>query len=215
MEQPNWEPWIDYSGVTVERLMLVANVIRLARDAAADDHHPLKGETNWTLGVSAYERTCFALFNASQELPWLTIEVGGSGGPVQFVFAVDGHPIRFCHGEPDDIPSRYQQPILPELLTQLKLALEEQPPAGRFLRMTISNDADGRPANIYLAEMDQGEAEPLNIYLIPPMEGSVAIFAPTVPPAALPPVVAEAADATESVENSEPAQETKTGSDDN
>src|SRR5438105_12461734 len=104
-----WMPSDHYPGITTDRILLVGNIIRKARDGAALDHHPEKFETNWSLGVRGFERTCGALAWESQNLPWLTIPSGSGGGPVHFVMCIGGHPVRFYHGEPDDVPSRYQQ----------------------------------------------------------------------------------------------------------
>jgi hypothetical protein len=196
----------------LERLLIVADIMRDARDGAADDHRPDKGETNWSLGVRAYERTCAALTVAAfTKYPWLFIVSGAGGGPVHFVMTIGGHPVRFYRGEPDDIPARYQQPSLIEMLEQEKaLALDANLPEDRYLRIAIENDVDGRPLNLYLVEMS-GVHDP-RIFLIPVLAKSTTVteFIPQVPPAKIPPVTAEPAEN----EDEQQKKADKTGSDD-
>jgi len=190
-----WLPWNDYPGLTRERLLIVGDIIRDARGEAADDHRPDKYETNWSLGVRGYERTCGAISWSVQEHPWLSVVSGAGGGPVHFVMTIGGHPVRFYRGEPDEIPARYQQPSLPEVVElQRALAIDSNLPEGRCLRIAIDNDATGRPSAIYLVEIDEELATPTNVYLIPELEqsGTVAEFARPIPPAEIPPVTAEA-----------------------
>ena len=112
----------------------------------ADDHHPEKFETNWSLGVSGYERTCGTLTWATQTYEWLNVVAGTGGGPVHFVMSVGGHAIRFFRGSPDDVPERYRQTSFPEFLElQRALELDGTLPVGRSLRIAIENDAEGRP----------------------------------------------------------------------
>ena len=206
-----WLPPSDYPGITQERLLVVGDIIRVAREGAADDHHPEKWETNWSLGVSGYERTCGALTWAAQEYPWLAVVSGAQGGPVHFVMAIGGHPIRFYRGEPDEIPARYQQASFPKLVElQRAFSLDNGLPQGRCLRISIDLDADGKPSGIYLVEMDEQTAQPTNIYLIPSVASTTMLvdFAPPVQPVEIPPVSAEPA------ESENKAQKDKTGSDD-
>lgn len=207
-----WLPSNEYPGITPERLLIVGDIIRVARGEAADDHRPEKFETNWSLGVRGYERTCGALTWAAQSYPWLTIVSGAGGGPVHFVMTIGGHPVRFYRGGPDDVPERYQQTSLFELLEQQKAQeIDSTVPVGRCLRLAIENHADGRPSNIYLVDMSEDSGAVTNICLIPSVATTTTVteFAPTVPPAVIPPVSAEALE-----EQDENQQDNKTGSDD-
>jgi hypothetical protein len=211
-----WRPWEHYPGLLLERLLLIAEIIRAARDGAADDHRPDKGETNWSLGVRCYERTCVALtWAAFHELPWLLIASGAGGGPVHFVMTIGGHPVRFYRGDPDEIPARYQQPSIFELMEQAKaLALDADLPRDRALRIAIENDTNGRPNNIYLVEMDETEAIVTQIFMVPVMAKTTTVtdFMTHVPPAKIPPVTAEAAEGEEQADKDK--KDDKTGSDD-
>jgi hypothetical protein len=206
-----WHPSDTYPGITQERLLVVGDLIRTVREEAADDHHPEKFETNWTLGVSGYERTCGQLSWAQQSYPWLEVPCGAAGGPVHFVFKIGGHPMRFYRGDPGEIPTRYQQLSFPELVEiQKARAVDSGLPEGVGLRMSVDLDADGRPTNIYLVEMDERTGEPLNIYLIPFMAKTTNIveFTPLVAPVEIPPVSAEP------IDSEQEGNKNKTGSND-
>ena len=196
---PNtWTPSDTYPGIEVERLVALAAIVRAAREQALLAHDPAAGESSWSLGVRAFERTNRAVVVAAAELEWLTIVQGFEGGPVQFVFNISGHPVRVCRGDSDDVPHRYRQPCIPELEEQQKLAdLEFGPssPTGRCLRLVVENDALGAPNRIYLAEIDEETGLVVNTYLIPAVavpSNATPFGAPPAPAVALPPVHAEA-----------------------
>ena len=189
----SWQPWTHYPGLTLDRLVSVADIIRSARDGAADDHHPETGEGPWSLGVRCYERTCAALTWATETHEWLTIVTGSEGGPVHFVMAIGGHAVRFCHGTPEDIPRRYRERSFPELEQQLTLGLGGDLPTNRALRIVIENDANGHPATMCLVEISNDTRAAINTYFIP--LSSTAMVAPFAlslePPASIAPVSAE------------------------
>ncbi len=209
-----WHPPLTYPGITLERLLLVADIIRVAREDAVEDHRPEKWETNWSLGVRQYERTCGSITWASQEYHWLRVLSGAGGGAVQYVFSIGGHPIRFCRGGPEDVPERYRQPCFPELEQQLALfEIDGALPQGRCLRIAIENAPSGRPTNIYLDELDEATGQPINHYLIPGLGRSTTVteFVQPVPAVDIPPVSAEP---TESEVGKKSREQEKTGSDD-
>ena len=199
----------DYPGITPDRLAVVGARIRDVRNEAADDHCPATGETNWSLGVRQYERTCNALTRASTKSPWLTVVSGGLGA-LQYVFAIGGHPIRFCRGDEEEIAARYQRPCFPEIIHQQALFGNLQ---GRRLRITIENGPECRPAVIRLMEIDAHGA-PVRSYVISDEVAVTTTVITFTPPSEQPvqilPVVAEATDDAEQ-QNQE---EDKTGSDD-
>ena len=210
----SWQPWNQYPGLTLERLVCVADLIRNARDGVADGHHPEMGEGNWSLGVRGYERTCWAITWATETHEWLNVVTGSEGGPVHFVMSIGGHAVRFYHGSPDSVPGRYRQPSFPELAEQqLALELDGELPTGRALRIAIENDEDGRPESICLVEIRSDTGNATNSFLIPlPTQSTVTPFgAATTPPANIPPVSAEPVD---DQQDEGGAGATKTGSDD-
>ncbi len=192
------KPWNNYVGLTLDRLVVVANIIREARNRAADDHRPDTGEGNWSLGVRCYERTCQALRRATDTHQWLSVVTGAEGGPVHFVVSIGGHAVRFYHGLPESVPGRYRQASFPELTEQKQLALElgGDLPAGRALRIAIENDGNGRPESISLVEISNDTGNTLRQFLIPPPSlAAVAPFAwPTESPVKIAPVSAEPVD---------------------
>jgi hypothetical protein len=209
-----WLPWLDYPGITQEKLLIVADLVRRIRDEALDDHRPEKWETNWSLGTRQYERTEGAITWATQQYSWLTVLAGASGGPSQYVFAITGHAIRFCRGDEEEIAARYQSPCFPELQQQQSMfgpdALN-----GRSLRLVIKNNADGRVDSIWIMEADEAVESPVRGFLIPPLPENtkIAEFAPpTEKPVELPPVTAEPED--DAAADSEKDSKKKTGSDD-
>lgn len=189
----SWQPWNHYPGLTFDRLVCVADIIRAARDGAADDHHPETGEGPWSLGVRCYERTCAALSWNTETHEWLTIVTGSEGGPVHFVMSIGGHAVRFCHGTPEDIPRRYRERSFPEFEQQLVLELDGDLPTNRALRIVIENDASGHPEAICLVEISNDTGKATNAYFIPQSSpATVAPFAPSIePPASIGPVSAE------------------------
>ena len=208
-----WKPWSDYPGLTLDRLLRVAKLIRVARDGAAGEHRPEMYEGPWSLGVRGYERTCGTLTWATQTYDWLNIVAGSGGGPVHFVMSIGGHAVRFYHGSPDNVPQRYRQTSFPELLEQQRaLELDGALPEGRSLRIAIENDEDGRPESLFLVEISEDTGLTTNTYLIPlPNRGTVAPFGTTnEPPASIPLVSAEPV----GNQDEDSGRGTKTGSDD-
>ena len=135
--------------------------------------------------------------------------LSGGVGPVQYVFAIGGHPIRFCRGDDDEIAARYQQPCFPEMYYQQALFGSSQ---GRWLRVAIENGPHCRPVVIRLMEID-ADGIPVRSHVIPEVLATTTIIpfaTPSEPPAHIPPVIAEAtADAEQ-----HGMEEAKTGSDD-
>ena len=214
----DWFPGDDYPGVTLEHVLIVGSIVREAREAregAAADHRPEKWESNWSLAVRCYERTCGALIWASQEYPWLSIVSGAGGGPVHFVMTIDGHPVRVCRGGPDDLPDNYRQLSFPELLAQQDLfALDNDVPQGCGLRITVENDVNGYPDAIYMVEVNETTGQIANSFPIPTIadSGNVTDFVKPEPPANIPPVLAEPSEA--EAQKEEKNKDDKTGSDD-
>jgi hypothetical protein len=215
MNDDIWLPWADYAGLTQERLLIIGDLIRVAREEALGEHRPEKGETNWSLGVRQFERMNYTITWATQQYPWLYVVHGAGGGPVQYVFTIGGHAVRVCRGDADEVANRYQEPCIPELQHQQLLLLLDQPaPLNRFLRIAVENDQSGAPAHIYLDEMDTETGQPIRHYMIPAIaeNTTVAEFSQQIPPVEIPPVAAEPIEDEEQDEQVEPKK--KTGSDD-
>jgi hypothetical protein len=148
---PDSHPSQRYPDLTTERLSIVANILAKERDDAAADHHPERGETEFSLGVSAWERTKSAIIAASQKYSWLRIADGETPGPSPFTFQIGVHPIRFYHGTADDTPTRY---LLRTDVEQLEMKMRGALPAGHILRFAVETNAIHRAVTIELIEVD-------------------------------------------------------------
>ena len=149
---PDSHPSQRYPDLTAERLSIVANILAKERDDAAADHHPECGETEFSLGVSAWERTKTAIIAAAQQYTWLRIADGENPGPSPFTFQIGVYPIRFYHGTADDTPTRY---LLRSDVEQLEMTFDHALPTGHILRFAIETNAIHRTTTIELIEVDQ------------------------------------------------------------
>ena len=188
----DWTPWITYPGLTLERLVCVAEIIRAARHGAAKDHRPEKHEGPWSLGCRCFERT-WGMLREKAEEEWLDIVAapgGVPGGPRAFVMKIGEHHVRVYRARPDrpeDVPLRYRQPVFPEWHNAML-------DGGMLLRISVENDADNHPDLITLVEVNALTGNMTNAFVIP-VSGQVVPFGVTNEPAAeLQPVEAEAAD---------------------
>ena len=159
----NWNPETDYADLKREYLIMLGALFRRARDEAAGDHRPEKGESAFALGVSAWERTKFELIRASQMFKWLTIVSGATNGASHFIFRVGTYPIRFYHGAPEEILTRYLL-ISPE--EQQALKIPGQLPNGHILRVSIETGQHNKTTGVALSEYD-GAGEIVHSFQIP------------------------------------------------
>jgi hypothetical protein len=182
---PNWIPWSHYPGLTLDRLSIVAQLLVNARDGAVDDHRPHTGESSWSLGVRAYERSEIAIISASKTHHWLRVIAGQGGGPSMFVAAIGPHPTRFCHGAPDDIPAKYECGVFPEMQGIFEaMKLDGGLPEDRILRFVVSTGNDLRVTEVELVELNEKTGEPLNrfaIYAANSASNPIVAFTPTAP----------------------------------
>jgi hypothetical protein len=185
----DWLPSDYYPGLKRQRLRIVADLLNDARNGAVDDHRPETGESSWSVGVRGYERGEVSVIRGQVKYEWLRVVNGVDAGPSMFVFKIGIHPIRFLHGTPDDIPAKYEKPVLPEIEEmQQALALDGALPKYRILRMCVdTNPHTLRVKRIVLAELNEATGQVLNQYLIRENEAQSAAapvvpFAPPAPP---------------------------------
>ena len=69
-------PWIKYPDLSLDRLCILAELIRSVRHHAIALHEPENGDGDWCLGCRIYERTCFAIREAAKKYDWLGIIPG-------------------------------------------------------------------------------------------------------------------------------------------
>jgi hypothetical protein len=149
---PDFNPSDRYPDLTADRLSIVANILARERDDAALDHHPERGETEFSLGVSAWERTKSAIIAASQKYSWLRIADGDTPGPSPFTFQIGVYPIRFFHGTAEEMPTRY---LFQSEIEQLVIPFRNALPSGHILRFAVDTNAIHRTTTIELIEVDK------------------------------------------------------------
>src|SRR5258708_2263072 len=99
----NFIPWEKYQALTLDRLIIIAGIVRYGRHLAVLDHQPSKGDDAWTLGCLAYRRTCYAIEQATEQYPWLTVLPEEQN---RFTFAIGSIPLKQYHGPAGCPPSR-------------------------------------------------------------------------------------------------------------
>jgi hypothetical protein len=164
MDINSFLPWDSYSPLTAERLSIVADKLRKARNGTLDLYDPIGGDTPWSHGCRAHVRQIKAVREGAKEYDWLTILPDKEA--LRFTFAIGGVPIRFYRGTPDEIPEHHLNRTFAEI-RQLQLVLiAEARKADKVLRIAIELDAEGNASEVSLVESDVF-GEPLNAYSIP------------------------------------------------
>ncbi len=159
-------PWNIYSSLTAERLSIVADKLRRARNGTLELYDPIGGDTPWSHGCRAHVRQIKAVLEGAKEYDWLTILPDEEA--LRFTFAIGGVPIRFYRGTPDEIPEHHLYRTFAEI-RQLQLVLiPEARKKAKVLRIAIELDAEGNASEISLVESDVF-GKPLNTYSIPPL----------------------------------------------
>lgn len=175
----SWKPWETYADLTGDRLIVVADLLRVARDEAVDDHRPTKGETALSLGVSGWERSKFALCQARSKHTWLRIANGEAPGATHFIFQVGAYGIRFYHGEPDAPPARYRTLTLEEKGASQGALDLGQMPDGHALRFAVTTGLDFRVLSVSLIEFEEDTQETVRQYRVPLTSSKVTPFIAT------------------------------------
>jgi hypothetical protein len=158
----DFRPTTRYQGLTDERLSLIAEALQEVRNKALSLYDPLNGDGPWGLGTRVYERSCFRLKQLSQQHGWLTV-IEEEPKP-RFTFAIDGLPLRFYKGSPDDPPSNYLVTTYGELLQ--RQLFPDLRPLDKILRIAIETNLEGRVSNAKLVELDEA-GEATGVYEIP------------------------------------------------
>src|SRR5882724_9150369 len=104
-------PWEHHVALSRDRLIALAQLIRIGRNQALDRFDPSIGCTTWNLGCDAFSFQRHRIIEASEVIDWLEILDPG----MQFVFSVGGVPVRFYRGEPDDPSERTLKQSFSEL----------------------------------------------------------------------------------------------------
>lgn len=158
----DFRPTTKYPSLTDERLSLIAEALQQVRNTALSLYDPLNGDGPWGLGTRVYERSCFRLKQLSQQHSWLTV-IEEEPKP-RFTFAIEGLPLRFYKGSPEDPPLNYLVTTYGELLQ--RQLFPDFRPLDKILRIAIETNLEGRVSRAKLVELDEtGEAT--GVYEIP------------------------------------------------
>jgi hypothetical protein len=151
-----------YPPLTDGRLSLLAGALRDVRKDAVSLYDPLNGDDEWSHGCRVYARSKFKIRQLAIGHPWLTIVLERER--LRFTFAVEGIPIRFYKGSPDDPPENYLVTTFGEL-AQRQL-FENLRPLDKILRLAVETNREGFVSTVKLVELDEA-GEPTGVYLIP------------------------------------------------
>ncbi len=155
-------PTTKYPAFTDERLSLLAGALRDVRKDAVALYDPLNGDDEWSHGCRVYARSRFKIKQLSTQHQWLSIVEEKER--LRFTFAIEGIPIRFYKGSPDDPPDNYLTTTFGELLQ--RQLFEGLRPLDKILRLAVETDREGLVSTIKLVELDEA-GEATGIYLIP------------------------------------------------
>lgn len=165
--EENWKPWTTFEDLTLDRLVIVAEILRRIRDETADDHHPEKGEGQLTLGVGAWERSKFALCQARSQHTWLRVAHGEGKGATHFIFQIGVFGVRFYHGDPDDPPLNYRKLTYEERGASQGALNLGQLPDGHALRFAVVTGKDNKTVAVHLIEFHEDSQETICSFQIP------------------------------------------------
>jgi len=164
----DFTPWERYPALTVDRLIVIGGALRMGRDSAVEDYKPSKGDDPWTLGCTAYKRSCFNVKNASHEHSWLTILPEDNN---RFTFAVAGVPMKFYHGLKDDPTSKTLNVSSTEFANiQMSFDFGNFPDKERFLRLAVTTGPDLTADTVTLVELSAGNVT--GLFEIPRIGGA-------------------------------------------
>ena len=155
-------PTEKYPSLTDERLLLLAEALRDVRNDALKLYDPLNGDGPWSHGTRVYERSCFKIKQLTQRYAWLSV-IEEEPAP-RFTFAIEGLPMRFYRGSPENPPPNYLVTTYGELLQ--RQLFEDLRPLDKVLRIAIETDSEGRVSTAKLVELDEA-GETTGVYLIP------------------------------------------------
>lgn len=162
-----------HRALTEERLAEIVAAMRAATAAATRDFNPAEGDDEWSLGCVSFVRRRSRICALSNKRPWLEIV---SAKP-EFVFSIEGVPIKHYRGDPEEPPVRAFARRPREILA-IQQVFPEMPqaaqPLDRMLRLIIVTDQRRQLAEAYLLQLDEqgvihnrwrlptdGEAQPL------------------------------------------------------
>ena len=160
-------PWEILPAFSADRLIRVADILRRARDSAAKDAKWNLGDSLWSIGTVAYDRSRHSLTLASMHeyKDWLSVEVADN----HFLVKIGLAPMRFYRGHPDVelVPQRIVR-VGDGEKGALQLAFETvgMEPREGYMRFEINTNRKGVTETISFVQVDS-ERNRLNTWPIP------------------------------------------------
>jgi hypothetical protein len=165
-------PWDYHEDLSLDRLQLVAKVLRDTRRDTVALHDPAAGDTSWSLGCRVYARSTENLTRiADTLLPWLVVVQSS----LEFVFKVGAVPLRFFHGDANH-PSAQHLKVVEVEARQLGFAFGDAS-ADLVWRIVVETNAAGEAEDIVLIG-STSERDVECQFVIPRLEDSVSFFEP-------------------------------------
>lgn len=169
------QPWDYHEDLSLDRLQLLAKVLRDTRQDTVALHDPSAGDTSWSLGCRVYARSTEMLSRAADILwPWLVVVQDS----LEFVFSVGVVPLRFFHGDANR-PDAQHLKVIDAEARQLGFAFGDAR-ADLVWRIVVETNAAGEAEDIVLI----GSTSERNVecqFIIPPLDNSVSFFEPLKP----------------------------------
>jgi len=131
--------------LSIERLVVAAQLIARGRANAVEHHLPDIGDDAWILGVRGFSASKRELSAHDDEFPWLSID----DPSLHFVFKIGGATLRFYAGAPDKPNARFLKKTLSEI-KQSSFNFEYEGSENLIFRIAVETDIDGQADNIYL-----------------------------------------------------------------
>lgn len=167
------DPTSIHPALTTERLQKLGKLILQARHSALEDHHPEKGDDAWSYGCTCYARSKFVIARHAGQAGWEWLSVI-SQRP-EFIVGIDGVPLKFYNGEPDDPPVRaFQQRPREFDAYQLELANMAAAPQ-EVLRLIVCTDSVHQVDSLWLLRLST-DGEILDRYEVPLQPSQVRSF---------------------------------------
>lgn len=180
-------PWEYHEDLSLDRLQLVAKILRDSRHNTLLLHDPGGGDTPWSLGCRIYARSAEMLARAAgTTCAWLRVITP----PLEFVFAIGEVPVRFYRGDADN-PDGQHLRVSDAEAHQFNLAFGSGAVDLRW-RIVLETDATGETERaVLIGSTGMGDVECK--YVIPMLSASVTFIDPARtqvrPPVQLPPPV--------------------------
>ena len=162
------EPWELHPALTRRRLIAVAAILWKVRlDAARDAKWDL-GDSPWSIGCVAYDRSCHALANAAVRpgyRDWLSVKQTPHRA---FLIKIGGIPLRFYRGDPSqEVPIKYAFASPLELFTIQESYDLFRSPKSAYCRLVVEIDDLCEPISVTFCQVASGGDVAFNCWPIP------------------------------------------------